>query len=188
MAGITAALTLGSAALSAFGSYQQGKIEQDTAEANAQIYEAQAKNIQEAQKITDSQYRTKANVLRGQATATAARNGLKVSGTTANSISQSIMQLQMDNSYEQFNLKVQKQNAYNNAELERYKGRMAYQNGLMKAGSSALNAGVDYYNKYWKGSNHNFNWFTNRFGRNRLSGGVDTSNSAIFYGQPNKLA
>lgn len=150
--GVTGALSLVGAAASAYGSYAQGKAERTQAEANAQIYEAQAKNIKEAQKITADQYRSKANVLRGQATATAARNGVRISGTTANSISQSIMQLQMDNSYEQFNLQAKRQQAYSNAALQRYQGQMAYSNGLMKAGTTALNAGVNYYNKYWKGS------------------------------------
>lgn len=182
MAGVTAALTLGSAALSAYGSYQQGKAQKEQAEANAQIYDAQAKNIKEAQKITDSQYRTQGNVLRGQATTTAARNGLKISGTTASSISQSIMQIQMDNAYEQFNLEAKRINAMNNAELQRFQGRMAYRNGLMEAGKTALTAGIDYKNKYWKGFNNPFS------NGQKLSGGFDTSNNALFYGQPNTIA
>lgn len=186
MAGVTAALTIGSALMSAYGSYQQGVMAKEQAEANAQIYETQAKNIAEAQKITNEQYRTKADVLRGQATATAARNGLKVSGSTANSISQSIMQLQMDNSYEQYNLQVQKQNAYNNAKLQRYQGKAAYQNGLIKAGSTALSAGSDYYNKYWKGGGStSLNWFGNK---NRISGGVDVSNNALINGPASLMA
>lgn len=178
--GVTAALMAGSAAMSAVGSIQQGMAEKRQAEANAQIYEAQAKNIREAQKITAGQYRTKANVLRGQATATAAKGGLKISGTTASSISQSIMELQMDNSYEQYNLEVQRQNAFNNAALERYKGRQAMRNGFMEAGSTALKAGIDYHDKYWKGSNG----FKNPFTKNKkLSGGIDYSNNAIIKGE-----
>lgn len=150
--GVTGALSLLSTAVSAYGSYQQGKAEQAQAEANAQIYEAQAKNIKEAQKITEEQYRSKANVLRGQAAASAARAGLRISGTTANSISQSIMQLQMDNSYEQFNLQAKRQEAYSNAALQRYQGKVAYSNGLFKAGSTALSGASDFYNKYWKGA------------------------------------
>jgi hypothetical protein len=178
MAGVTAALTLGSAALSAYGSYQKGKAEKEQAEANAQIYDAQAKNIREAQKITAGQFRTQGNVLRGQATADAARNGLKISGTTASSISQSIMQLQMDNAYQQFNLEAKRINAMNNAALQRYQGKMAYRNGLMEAGKTALTAGIDYKNKYWKGFNNPFSK------KERLSGGFDISNEALFYGQP----
>ncbi len=149
------ALSLGSAAMSAVGSIAQGFAGNKQAQQNAAIYEAQAKNIVEAQKITAEQYRTKQNVLRGQATATAARAGLKISGTTASSISQSIMQLQMDNSYEQYNLEVQKQKALSNAALQRYQGRNALMSGFMNAGSTALKAGIDYRDKYWKPANNN---------------------------------
>lgn len=192
--GVTGALNLLSTAVSAYGSYQQGKAEQAQAEANAQIYEAQAKNIKEAQKITAEQYRSKANVLRGQAVTSAARGGLKISGTTANSISQSIMQLQMDNSYEQFNLQTKRQEAYNNAALQRYQGKVAYSNGLFKAGATVLNGASDFYNKYWKtpttssSGNSVGTWIkgqTNKvksWGNTRLSGGLPTTNKQIIQG------
>lgn len=179
--GVTGALSLVSAAASAYGSYAQGQAQKTQAEANAQIYEAQAKNIKEAQKITAEQYRSKANILRGKATAMAARNGVRISGTTANSISQSIMQLQMDNSYEQFNLQAKRQEAYSNAALQRYQGQMAYSNGLMKAGTTALNASINYYDKYWKNtgsSNNTWNWGN----KTKLSGGLPTTNSQIIQG------
>lgn len=150
------------AAASAYGSYQQGKTEKITADANAQVYEAQAKNIGEMQKITAGQYRTKANVLRGQATATAARGGLKISGSTANSISQSIMELQMDNAYEQYNLAVKKQNAYNDAAIERIRGKQAYKNGLYGAANTVLSTASSLYSKYWGGSTNTAN--SNSFG------------------------
>lgn len=184
--GVTGALSLIGTAASAFGSYQQGKAEQAQAEANEQIYEAQAKNIQEQQKIVAGQYRTKANVLRGQAVTSAARGGLKISGTTANSISQSIMQLQMDNSYEQYNLQAKKQEAYSNAALQRYQGKMAYSNGLFKAGSTVLNGASDFYNKYWKTSNTT--WLKGQankiksWGNTKLSGGLPATNKQIIQG------
>lgn len=177
--GVTAALTAASAAMSAIGSISQGIQENQQAKANAAIYEAQAKNIATQQNITAEQYRAKANVLRGEATTTAARNGLRISGTTANSISQSIMQLQMDNSYEQYNLQVKKQQAYSNAALQRYQGKSAMMNGIMKAGSTALSAGSDYYNKYWKAPTTNSN-------STKLSGGYDVSKEAIF--SPTRIA
>ena len=191
--GVTSALTgavgLAGGLASAFGSYQQGKAEQDIANANAQIYEAQAKNIKSAQEITAGQYRTKANVLRGQAITTAARQGIKISGTTANSISQSIMQLQMDNSYQQFNYEVQKQNAYNNAILQRYQGQMARANGMMKAGQTALSASTNYFDKYWKASDTQgiTTWakgVKNKIATRgiKLSGYNDISNGAIING------
>ena len=206
--GVTGALSLAGAAMSAFGSYSQGVTQKATAEANAQIYEAQARNIAEQQKITAGQYRTKANVLRGEATTSAARNGLRISGTTANSISQSIMQLQMDNSYEQYNLAVQKQEAYNNAALQRYQGKMAYRNGLFNAGKTALTAGVDFYDKYWKGTGNASTWGSKTsssgnnawtwakgqvnkvksWGKTKLSGGLPTTNKQTMQGVWNGIS
>ena len=172
--GVTGALSLGSAAMSAVGSIAQGMQQNQQAKANAQIYEQQAQNIKTAQQITAEQYRTKQNVLRGQATATAARNGVKISGSTANSISQSIMQLQMDNSYEQYNLEVQRQKAFSNAALQRYQGRNALMSGFMNAGSTALKAGIDYRDKYWKPKDNN-----QIQNGTRLSGGFSTTNQQI---------
>lgn len=181
--GVVGALQLAGAAISAYGSYQQGQAEKSVAEANAQIYEAQARNIQEAKKITAGQYRTQANQLRGKAVTNAARGGLKISGSTANSISQSIMELQMDNAYEQFNLETKRQEAFSNAAMQRFQGKQAARAGLLNAGVTALSAGKDFYSKYWKGSAAQ-TWFkgqTNKIKNRgtRLSGGMPTTNQQI---------
>lgn len=182
--GVVGALSLVGAAVSAFGSIQEGQAQKATAEANAQIYEKQARNIAEAQKITAGQYRSRANILRGQATATAARNGVKISGSTANSISQSIMQLQMDNSYEQFNLEMKKYEATSNAAMQKFQGKQAAKSGYMKAASTALEAGANYYDKYWKGSSAQ-TWFNGQknkvmsWNNTKLSGGLPTTNKQM---------
>lgn len=201
--GVATAITslIGTAA-SLYGGFQQasavkaqGAADKAQAEANAAVYEAQAKNIREAQKITDSQYRSKANVLRGTATTNAARSGLKISGTTASSISQSIMALQMDNAYEQHNLEIKRINALSDASNQRTQGQLAYLQAKSNAGtikmnamSSALSSASDWYDKYWKssGSSNNVStWFqgaTNKirsWGNTRLSGGLPTTNQQI---------
>lgn len=184
--GVTAALTAVGTAATAIGGVAQGISEKRQAEANAQVYEAQARNIQEQQKIVAGQYRTKANVLRGQATTDAARSGLKISGTTASSISQSIMELQMDNSYQQYNLAAQRQEALNNAALQRYQGQQAFRSGLFKAGSTALSGASDFYNKYWKSSYTT--WIKGQankvksWGNTKLSGGLPTTNKQMLQG------
>lgn len=143
MAVATTAILATAAAVGAASSIAQGYGQKKQAEANAQIYDAQAKNIATAQGITAGQYRTKQNLLQGEAVTNAARGGIKISGSTANSISQSIMQLQLDNSYEQYNLQVQKQQALDNARMQRYAGRQAVMNGYLKAGQTALMAGAN---------------------------------------------
>ena len=98
------------------------------------------------------------------------------------------MQLQMDNSYQQFNLEVEKHNAYSNAILQRYQGKMARANGLMKAGSTALTAGSDYLSTYWKGSGNSPLTFAKGLKNKitsrgvKLSGYNDVSNNAIISG------
>lgn len=183
--GVMGAMNIAGAVMNIAGSISQGYAEKSQAEANAAIYEAQARNIGEAQKITASQYRTKANVLRGTATANAARSGLKISGSTANSISQSITQLQIDNSYEQYNLALKKHDAYSNAVLQRLQGKQAFTRGLIGAGISALESGRNYYEKYWNGASNSNNvstWFKGQsnkirsWGNTRLSGGLPTTN------------
>lgn len=173
----------------------QGAADQAQAEANAAIYEAQAKNIQEAQKITDSQFRTNANLLKGTAITNAAKSGLKISGSTANSISQSILALQMDHAYERHNLEIKRVNALNDASEQRMQGQLAYLQAKSDASSiklnsmaSALSSASDWYDKYWKssGSSNNVStWFkgaTNKirsWGNTRLSGGLPTTNQQI---------
>ena len=199
--GVTAALSLAGIATNLIGGLQQasaqkaqGEVERMQANANAATYEAQAKNIKEAQKITDRQYATKANVLRGTATANAARSGLKISGSTANSISQSIMQIQMDNAYEQHNLEMKRQNALLDASNMRAQGQLAYLQAKQQASAtrmgaftSALSSAADWKDKYWKTSysNNVSNWFQGVSGKirgwngTRLSGGLPTTNQQI---------
>ncbi len=143
-------LSIGAAALKGIGQISQGFIENKQAQINAQIYEAQAKNIQAQKNIVTRQYATKANQLQGTAVTTAARGGLKISGSVASSISQSMEQLALDESYEQYNLSMQKQQALDNANMQRYKGRHAILNGMYNTGATLLSSGIDYKNKYYK--------------------------------------
>lgn len=164
-------LSVYSAALKGVGQISQGFAENKQAQINEKIYEAQARNIEAQGQILSNQYRTKANKLQGTAVTTAARGGLKISGSVASSISQSMEQLALDESYEQYNLSVQKQQALDNARLQRYKGRHAIFGGLMNAGDTLLTAGKDYHNKYYKNQNNT--------SQGSLSGGFDMSNQAI---------
>lgn len=216
----TGLLSLAGSAISAYGQYQEGKVammqaqaeniqaqtQNIQAETNAQIYEAQAANIEEAKKIVESQYRTKTDVLRGEAVTNAARGGLKISGTTANSISQSIMQLQMDSTLEKYNLNMEKQRALTNAADQRlkgkqylfegqqalYRGKLARSQANMGAFKTVLSAGKDYYDKYWgqtsSSGNNTLSWAKGQvskirsWGNTRLSGGLPTTNSQILQG------
>ncbi len=149
------AMGLVGAGLSAIGQLTSGFQQNQQAQVNAQIYEAQARNIDAQRNIIAGQYRTKAELLEGKAITTAGRSGVKISGSTAMSISQSLEQLMLDESYQQYNLKVEKQKALDNARLQRYQGKQAILKGLVGGSSTLLMAGQNYADKYWKNDTSN---------------------------------
>jgi hypothetical protein len=168
--GVLGAITAVSGIVSAGSSIAGGIAEKNAAERNAQIYEAQAaniaaqeQNVQAKKNIVAGQYRNKQAALKGTAVTTAAHAGVKVSGSVAQSISQSITQLQIEQSYKQYNLdverynlQVQRQQALDEAAFQRKKGRQALLSGFMNAGTTALSSAGSYYSKYWNnGTNGN---------------------------------
>lgn len=142
-------LSIGGLALEATGQVAKGFAENKQAEVNAQIYEAQANNIQAQKQVLTRQYARKANQLEGQAIATAGRAGVKISGSVASSISRNMEQLALDESIAQYNLSIERQKALDNAKYQQYQGRHAILNGMYNAGSSLLSKGADIYNKYY---------------------------------------
>lgn len=161
--GVLGAITAISGIVGAGASIAGGIAEKNAAEENAKIYEAQAANIQAQKNIVAGQYRNKKAALKGEAVANAAASGVKISGSVAQSISQSITQLQIDQSYEQYNLDVKRQQALNEASFQRYKGRRALMSGFMNAGTTALSSAGTYYSKYWKGSGNSFGATMNHY-------------------------
>lgn len=171
--GVLGAITAVSGIVSAGSSIAGGIAEKNAAGRNAQIYEAQAaniaaqeQNVQAKKNIVAGQYRNKQAALKGNAVTTAAHAGVKVSGSVAQSISQSITQLQIEQSYEQYNLdverynlQVQRQQALEEAAFQRKKGRQALLSGFMNAGTTALNSAGSYYSKYWNNNGTSGNSF-----------------------------
>lgn len=120
-----------------------------TAEHNADVYRAAAQNVDSQKEITAGQYRNKAAKLAGEASATAARGGLTLSGSTAQSISQSLTQLGIDQSYEQFNLDVEKSRYLNEADYQKHLRKQSGISLLFGLPITALSSGSDYASKYW---------------------------------------
>ena len=174
---VTTALMIGATAVGALSSIATGIQENKQAEINSKIYNAQAQNIATQKDILSGQYMTKQRELEGSAVTNAARGGLKISGSTAKSISNSIMALQMDRSYQVYNLEVQRQQALDNARFQREKGKQALMSGFLKAGTSALSAGAGYFGGQWG----NFTGF-NGFGGTKLSGGTSFTNQSLISG------
>jgi|GEM_PF-4455598 len=146
--GVTASLLAAGTVVQAGSQIMQGFQAKSTAEQNARIYDAQAQNIAAQQGITADQFRTKGAQIAGSATAAAGRGGVKFSGSVASSVSQSMYQLGLDQSYAQYNLQVQKNQAQQAAALQRYQGGAALRSGFINAGVTALGGGYNLSSKY----------------------------------------
>lgn len=127
-----------------------GNQQKKTAEHNASMYEQQAANISKQQQINSQQYRIQKSNLSGDAAAKAGASGVRISGSVAKSISNSLTQLGIDENYNNFNLETQRNTALSNASFERYQGDQAITSSFLKAGTALMSGGNDYYSKYWK--------------------------------------
>lgn len=123
-----------------------------TADYNAKVLESEAKNIDSQKEIVKSQYRNKAAALAGEGAATAARQGVMFSGSTASSISQSLTQLGMDRSYELYNLDVEKNRVLNEAAYQKSQKKQAGMSLIFGLPTTALDAGSTYYSRFGGGN------------------------------------
>lgn len=151
--------------------------EQKTAESNAAAYRAQAQNIGVQQDITKMQYGTQGNILQGAATTTAARQGVKVSGTVASSISRSLTALNLDKGYQIYNLEVEKTKAINNARYQDWVADTALIRGFFSSSASALGSAGN--SQFFSGGKQNP---TNNVQGTKMSGGYNFSNKALIQG------
>lgn len=173
------AMQAAGAAFSFISGMMNAAAEKETAKSNSAAYRAQAQNITTQQGITARQYATQGNILQGQAVTSAARQGVKVSGTVANSISRSLTALNLDKGYQIYNLEVEKTKATNNAYYQDWVADTAMIRGFFNSAASAL------------GSVGSSNFFsggkqtpqqTTKVNTKRLSGGYDFSNKAVVAG------
>lgn len=119
-----------------------------TAKRNESIYKAEAKNVDSQKAIVASQYRSKAARLAGAASTAAASGGVNISGSTAQSISQSLTQLGIDQSYEQYNLDVEKAHYLDEANYQKTLKNQALFS-LIFGIPTAMNNSTDFASKYW---------------------------------------
>lgn len=172
-------MAIAGAVTDGFSSIMGGFTEKTTAQENAAAFRAQAQNIGIQQGITAKQYATQGNIMQGQAVTTAARQGVKVSGTVANSISRSLTALNLDKGYQIYNLEVEKVKAINNARYQDYVADTAIARGFLGAmGSFGSALGKVGQSKYFEnqaaGATN-----TNKM---KLSGGFNFSNKAMVAG------
>jgi hypothetical protein len=110
-------------------------------EENARVYEQQAKSISEAAKLSEKQNIARKRQLYGSGLTQAAASGLKLSGSLAQSLNQSLTQLGIDESMNQYGYKVQKAATLTRAKEQRYKGNTALMQGYTKGAASIMTLG-----------------------------------------------
>ncbi|MBO6305469.1 MAG: hypothetical protein J6M62_10400 [Selenomonadaceae bacterium] len=135
------ALSVGSQVSNALQSYRNSKFE-------ARQYKLQSEELELQKEVLTDQYRTKRNQLIGNAVAQAAASGVKVSGSVASSISNSLTEMGMEESYRKFNLSMEQNNLAFEAKAAKAQGKQARIAGLIGAATTALSS-YSTYDYYW---------------------------------------
>lgn len=135
------ALNTGSSLAGSYAEYKASKRE-------AKQYQLQSEQLELQKDILADQYRTKRNQLQGSAIAKAAASGVKVSGSVASSISNSLTELGMEESYKKFNINMEKNNLQYKSKAAKIEGKQKLISGLIRTGSSALGSYAAY-QQYW---------------------------------------
>lgn len=144
-AGALFAVAAGMQVVSSVG---QGMQARSNAKIQARQYGLQIAQLEQEKKILTEQYEAKRQQLTGSLTAKAAVNGVKLSGSVADSLSQSIMELGLEESRQKYNISMSQVNAAYNQKASKISGRLAFLGGLMGAGTNALSSYATYQN-YW---------------------------------------
>ena len=148
-AGAAFAAMAGLQVMSSIGQGQQAK---STAKFQAQQYQLQVKQLEQEKKILAEQYQTKRQQLVGELTHKAAKSGVKLSGSVADSLSQSLTELGLEESRQKYNISMNQVNANYASKMAKVQGRLAQINSWMGAGTTALSSYMTY-NQYWGSGN-----------------------------------
>ena len=116
------------------GAYDQYKASKE----QAKQYNLQSQQLELQKDIISDQYRTKRNQLQGTAIAKAGHSGLKVSGSVAQSISTSLTELGMEESYKKFNIDMERNNLDYQAKVTKARGKQQLMSSLLNTGATAL--------------------------------------------------
>ena len=136
-----------SAGMQAVSTIGQGFQARSNAKIMANQYGLQERQLEEQKNILARQYRTKRQLLTGTLMTRAANNGVKVSGSVADSLSQSLLETELEESYQKYNISMEQINARYKAKASKIEGRYALINSIIDAGTTALSnyATYDYY-------------------------------------------
>lgn len=135
------ALQVGNQIGGAISANAQGKLQ-------AKQYQLQSRQMEVQKDIISEQYADKRRALHGNAVATAAKNGVKISGSVADSISQSLTQLGIEESYQKYGISAEQNNLAYKSKIAKIQGRQEMINGFVNAGTTALSSYATY-DYYW---------------------------------------
>jgi hypothetical protein len=142
--GAGAALFAASAGVNAVSSIASGWSNYQTAKLQAKQYQMQADQMDLQKDILTEQYRDKRRQLEGEAITKAAASGVKISGSTAESISQSLTQIGIEESRAKYNISMEQVNLNTQAKLTKAQGKQQFIASIINAGSSALGSAAKY--------------------------------------------
>lgn len=138
------ALFVASAGISAVSSIAGGLSNYQTAKLQAKQYQLQSQQMDLQKEILTEQYRDKRRQFEGEAVTKAAASGVKISGSTAQSISQSLTQIGIEESRAKYNISTEQVNLNTQAKLTKAQGKQQMYASFINAGASALGSASTY--------------------------------------------
>ena len=143
-----AALFAASAGMNATSQIIGGIQNYQTAKLQAKQYKLQADQIELQKEILADEYRDKRVQLEGAAITKAAASGVKISGSVAESISQSLTQIGIEESRARYNMSMEQNNLRTQAKLTKIQGKQQMYASFLNAAGSALGS-ASKYNSTW---------------------------------------
>ena len=148
MVGFTAALAATAVGLQVYGQVKQGQDAKAAADYNALVYRQQAQVIDVRKSITAEQYDRTIDQLRGSTTVAISGQGRDLSGSALHVLNDNLTQAQMDKQIEIYNLEVDRSRAISTSKEYSITGERELGTSRVKAASSLLTGGNDWYQKY----------------------------------------
>ncbi len=132
------ALFAAGTALSVYGQYTSARAQRNALNEQAASFAREQQILEVQQQITDNQYSDKRRQVVGAYEAAAGHGGVKLTGSVAESLSQSLEQLNMEQAYAKFDNQMSIISANASASAARRNGSAAMTAGYINMGATAL--------------------------------------------------
>lgn len=135
------AINVGSQIIGAFSDKKMSKYAR-------QQYDLQYQQLELQKEILSDQYRQQRQKLQGDIYAAAGASGVKVSGSVAESLSNSLTELGIEESRQKFGMSWEQNNLAYEKRMNKVNSKQQFIARLIGAGTTALQSGATY-NQYW---------------------------------------